>query len=131
MNKINDQIYIGNIFDAKKEKELKDNGIELALNLIKQLNGPEINGIKTTKVGLIDGESEINTKGVPLAINTLIKMIKSGKKILVYCFAGKHRSAFIIAKTLAKLNGTDRHDEFSLIKEKRPVVEIKPWMEKF
>lgn len=129
MDKITQQVYIGNFLDSQNTDAIKEEGIDVVLNVAKEIPLKVYKSIQSEKVGLINANTPENKKNLIDVISKLKRFILLGKKVLVHCYAGKNRSAFVIAKALADINNTDWKKEFAKIKQKHPIANILPWME--
>lgn len=129
MDRILDQIYIGNSSDAEKFEEIKRNGITAILNVAHDLNRPWDLNVLSLKVGLTDGPCPLNRIGLRVAVDMLSTLVNEGYEILVHCHNGVNRSPFVVAHYLSVVNKTDWKIEFEKIKAMRPQCFRKPWME--
>jgi protein-tyrosine phosphatase len=126
MTQISDSIFIGNSQDHKRLDVLKTTGITAVYNVAADLNTEWCTEIVYVKCGLWDGPAGSNR--IELAVDLLEKLVDGGERVLIHCHEGCNRSPYIVAKYLAKKNGTDWKKEFEGIKVKRPQVYIKDWM---
>lgn len=149
MDKITNNLYIGNLKDACNQLELNLEGINLVLNTAKDLNNlPWFDGIQSIKIGLMDHETPENKDMYSWGGLILYESLKQGKKVLVHCYEGKSRSTAISTiglslffwKNLRKIKTIDEiiQDTFNKIVFHRPVCknmheghrkEIKPTLE--
>lgn len=102
MDKIRDNIYIGNSHDAQHEKPaLKAAGITAILNVAWDLTNKTTthNEFKMCKVGLVDGNG--NNPIIALAaVMTLQGLLQAGERVLIHCHEGKSRSVAVTAAYL-------------------------------
>lgn len=125
MDKITDQIYIGNYDDAHNYKKLKEHGITAILNLslnredIPESREFETNKILYAKIPLYDAPK--NPSGIiECAIDLLREFVHEGKTILVHCSAGMSRAPRIVCEYLRRWE--DYVDPVGLIKTRRAIV---------
>ena len=121
MNKIRNNLYVGNAKDATNATYLKKEKITAILNVAYEVNDPiySITDIRTHKVGLAD--SSDNSKPVrQLAIDTLKSLLQAKEKVLVHCGAGQSRAVFVTCFALADLENKDPHDIFEEVRNERP-----------
>jgi protein-tyrosine phosphatase len=137
MDKITENIYIGDSGDAVNEHLIRENGVTAILNVAHDLNPAQIrgldkdyySGILSMKCGLQDGTYSLNHDLADIAITMLVKAIEKGHTVMVHCHAGQNRSLFITAHALARINNTKFDDECEFVISKRPQAFRKPWMD--
>lgn len=123
MNKIRDNIWLGSWQDATNLGRLKENGITAVLNVALEQADPDFfnEGISNIKVGL--GDCDYNKPFMKeLAVATLEKLIDAGQIVYVHCVAGASRSPYVIAKYLAKKEGSTLRDKTLELHALRPEV---------
>lgn len=103
MNKITDQIWIGNSQDAKNAEALRAQGIRNILNVAEDLPAALTwkDGFTHYHVGICDGPNEPELYEGALQVLRFITK-DSGRKVLVHCHEGRSRSVFITAAHLVK-----------------------------
>jgi len=102
MDKIRNNIYIGNSHDAQHEKAaLKAAGITAILNVAWDLTNKTTthNEFKMCKVGLVDGGGN-NPTIAASAVMVLKGLLEDGHIALVHCHEGKSRSVAVVASLL-------------------------------
>ena len=125
MDKITDNLYIGNSYDALHSKSiLKAAGITAILNVAKDLDNPFLspNNFSLHKVGLGDGSgnTEENLLG---AIKTLHSLLSEGHRVLIHCHEGRSRSSSVVAAYLWALGQfSDIDAALSYLKTVRPLI---------
>lgn len=130
MNKITEQIWIGNSGDASSQDSLRNAGITAILNCAIDLP-PTLGwreGFKHYHVGLMDGPG--NSRLVYQAASSILYHLMENDVTLVHCHEGRSRSAFIAAMAMAsKLHEGNLSmipAMIETIKAARPIVSIHP-----
>ncbi len=126
ISKITEQIYVGDSRSAREEGILRSNGITAVVNMAKDLNDPWFPGIKSYKIGLMDGPDPDNYVGYYLGASTCIEILYLGvqEKVLIHCHEGRSRSAAICCIVMAELHGYTLEGAEKELKEKRPEIYI-------
>lgn len=138
-NLIIPRLWLGNIYSAWDSKFINDNEINIIINCTPDLDfitkSVEFDyPIETKRVVVEDSRLEkdfiIMEENLKWLIPYLYSEYLAGKNILVHCYAGKQRSAIIVAALLYKLakekkwspegNVATPCDIFNYILEKRP-----------
>jgi len=131
MDKITDQIWIGNHQDAQSAEILRREGIRsiLCLDGCLSQKSPEELGInKIEIVELIDGKG--NSEGLFLRAVHLLQQLKAKHPpVLIQCHAGQSRSAAVLCK-LFLLEGDTLQQAMKRITSKRKVI-INPALQEF
>ena len=127
ISKITEQIYVGDSRSAREEHILRDNGITAVVNMAKDLNDPWFPGIKSYKIGLMDGPDPDNYVGYYLGASTCLEILFLGpeEKILIHCHEGRSRSAAIACIVMAELWDYTLEEAEERLKGKRPEIYIK------
>lgn len=123
MNKIRDNIYLGSWQPAADLQQLKDNAITAVLNVALDCEDPDFfnEGISNVKVGL--GDCDYNKSHMKdLAVLALERLIIAGERVYVHCVAGASRSPYVVAKYLAKTEGSNLRDKTMELHNLRPEV---------
>jgi protein-tyrosine phosphatase len=100
MNKITDNIFLGNATDARDAEALKANGITAILNVAIDLDYFPPTGIAYFKVGMTDGKN--NPNGMYLNAVATLKSLLGRYKVLVHCHEGRSRSPSVVAGCLRR-----------------------------
>ena len=133
MSKIDSHIWIGPFSKAWDEKFLKKNGITHILCCAKEFNAPTFfQGSDKAKtqwhsLRITDDKSNANTaaefrKGAAV----LNRWIKSGKKVIVHCYAGISRSVSTVIAYYIIYKGLTYDQAYDLIKKGRPELNPHP-----
>lgn len=123
MNKIRDNIYLGSWQPATDLPLLQANGITAILNVALEQQDPDFfnEGISNVKVGL--GDCDYNKSHMKdLAVLALERLLIAGEKVYVHCVAGASRSPYVVAKYLAKVEGSNLRDKTMELHTLRPEV---------
>lgn len=102
MDKIRNNLYIGNSHDAQHNKPaLKAAGVTAILNVAKDLTNKTTthNEFVMCKVGLIDGNGNNPTMAAS-AVMILKSLLEEGHTVLVHCHEGKSRSVAVVSSLL-------------------------------
>ncbi len=124
MNKLRDNLYIGNARDGSFLLGLRDNKITAILNVAYEVNDPiyDPKEIRSVKIGLLDsGKNKPYIKD--LAIAMLISLLKEGEIVLVHCGAGLSRSVFVTCFALQTLEKIEAYDIFQEIRNIKPFAQ--------
>lgn len=102
MNKIRDNLYIGNASDPKNTEQLNKAGITAILNVAYEVDDPVYfpHQFSCVKVGLSDSNKN-TVKMRQLAIDTLVRLLEHGDNVLVHCAAGQSRAVFVASHGIA------------------------------
>ena len=129
MDKIRDNLYIGNSHDAIHCKdELKAEGITAVLNVARDLTNTKLThkDFELYHVGIMDGGGN-DPIVCGCALMLLNGLLRQGHKVLIHCHEGKSRSVVIAAAHLRACGEYwDLKDAIADIKRVRPVVDVKP-----
>lgn len=123
INKITENIYLGNANDAQSLPHLQEHGITALLNCAFDLDYVQ-KQVLTTKVGLIDGPGN-KASSLTTAVDILNILVKQDNKVLVHCFEGKSRSPTVVATYLAHQQKKSLKECLVEIKQIRSVVDPK------
>lgn len=129
IHKITNVIYICNKMDVENIEAIKKNGITCIYNVAVDVNDKYHDGIISVKCGLYDSDRYDNP--IKEAVNILESLIDMGHIVLIHCWMGHNRAPFIVSKYFEKkkIRNQNWKEHFKFIKEKRPEVFTKPWME--
>lgn len=131
MDKITDQIWIGNHQDAQSAETLRSEGIRSILCLdgcLSQKSPSELGIAKIEIVELIDGKG--NSEALFLRAVHLLQQLKTKHPpVLIQCHAGQSRSAAVLCK-LFLLEGDTLQQAMKRITSKRKVI-INPALQEF
>jgi len=126
--KIVDNIYLGNAYNASNFNQLDELNINTIINVTNEIPNyfENITEFDYLKININDTNSD-TIKDFFCESNQYIKNIqeqKPNKNILIHCYMGSSRSATILTAYLLKNFNLDPKQAFSLLQEKRPVVNI-------
>lgn len=126
--KIVDNIYLGNAYNASNFNQLDELNINTIINVTNEIPNyfDNIQEYDYLKININDTNSD-SIKNFFNESNQYIKEIqqqKPNKNILIHCYMGSSRSATILTAYLLKNFNLNPKQAFSLLQEKRPVVNI-------
>lgn len=117
MNKITDQIYIGNYSSAEMLDYGNREGITHILNCTPSYHeGLESFNVK--QININDGFA-IPLESIRFAIESITEAVSSGGKILVHCHAGVSRSVSLVCAYLM-YTGFSWDEALQFVRERRP-----------
>jgi atypical dual specificity phosphatase len=119
MHQIDDLIFIG---DAQDAKRVNKDRIDAILNLAKEVNDPEIEGIEHVKVPLTD-DGVNDCVRINQAVEELARLQGGKKRTLVHCHSGRSRAPGIVAKYFHKYQGWSLDSAIEAIQAKRPIAD--------
>jgi len=127
MNKITDQIWLGNSHDSRDLGGLKAAGIKAVLNMAWDLDCAfgHHQGLTVAKCGLADGPGN-ELAAYYAGVSMLSALVKSSAPVLVHCHMGRSRSAVTV---MMFLNVHDRagFDHWrDYVKARRPQIDPHP-----
>ena len=116
-------IWIGNYKDALNKEFLIKNNIKYIINCTNTILFTDIKDIIKIRIPVNDSLKEIDidllSKYIPKTNDILKKCFYNLDPILVHCYAGKQRSATIIASFLMKNTNLDKLKIIALIQSKK------------
>lgn len=121
---IEDDIYLGNIF-ASHDNQLIGNWVKYCICLTQKIDHQEP-AIEYIHLPIADDR---NADILPLceqAYDYINEIRAKGNKVLIYCFAGKSRSATIVVYYFMKKYNMNFETAHSFVKEKRSCISLNP-----
>ena len=121
INKIEDNLWLGNTFAAENIEDLKKKGIKKILTV---MNGPsdlyffKEHGFIHKIIDILDEDYE----NIIQYFGECLNYMKGDKKILVHCMAGASRSATIVIAYLMWTEKLTFEKALEFVKSKRPIV---------
>lgn len=122
LTKVTSKLFIGSFEDAKDEAELRLRGITHIISCI---------GQKHQIVGIKHAHSPMNDHGrtdLQFVLQKLWNFIEESQHeenaLFIHCFSGQNRSATLLIAILMKIDTIRLAKAFSILKDKRPVVQI-------
>ena len=120
MDKITENVWLGNIEAAENIGNLKKEGITKVLCLI-DINEPTY--AEEDKLNQkIFGISDIPTQNIIKYFGKCFDFIKGNEKILVHCMAGASRSATVVIAYVMWSQKVSFDDAYKMVREKRSCV---------
>jgi protein-tyrosine phosphatase len=130
-NKILDNLFIGNLFTARDKEFITKNNIDIVLNITSEIPNYFYcdKNIKYYKLNISDTTNEYDQKIMMDNLHNFVKIIdknlsenlinNTNHNILVHCYAGKSRSATVIAAYLIYKFNMTPDDAIKFIINKR------------
>lgn len=127
MNKIRENIYLGNEDVVQDIKMLKSAGINAVFNVGDNSLDPYYPSreMLMVKVGLEDNQFN-EPRAKDLAVGVLGSLLDRGYVVYVHCVAGASRSPFIVARYLAERENRDIREVLTELKQLRQEVFLEP-----
>jgi protein-tyrosine phosphatase len=116
-------LWLGNIFDSRDKKFLKN--IDIIINCTKTI---PFNSNKTKNIRIfiddnLKKEEIVNMyKYLESVTDYIYKNLKNGKNILIHCHAGKQRSATVVCAFIIRFLNISYINASILLKSKRNIV---------
>lgn len=124
MDKIYDNLYIGNWEEAANARLLASVGITAIFNLARERNDPVWDGpIVWVKCGIWDGPGN-RVSDIELAVNALGQLFEDGHRVMAHCAVGASRTPYICALAVARRSGRAFDEVLAEIKQRRPRTDI-------
>ena len=125
-DKILDNIYIGNAYNARNFYELEKKNIGLIVNCSKDIPNYFSEELEYIRVDVEDKLNQSIYDFLDSTITTMNKYLEENpdKNIFVHCFMGSSRSATVIIAYLIKYRKYNRRDALLFLKQKRHLVNI-------
>ena len=120
IDKIEENLWLGNTFAAGNIKDLKEKGIKKILSVMSvppNYDNKE-DGFNHKKIEIDD----MNHQNIIQYFGECLNFIKGDEKILVHCAAGASRSATIVIAYLMWKNKMKFDDALQLVQKLRPIV---------
>jgi protein-tyrosine phosphatase len=127
-NKIIDHLYIGNIVAAQDLSFIKNNNINVIINCSNDIPNYHVidNNIEYHRIPIDDSleEYDINLMSelLPKYVKIINNAISEKKNVLVHCYAGRQRSACLIAAYLIFKYNYTIEEAYKIILSKRKQV---------
>lgn len=129
MDRVGDNVYLGNWREARIPELLYSVGVTAILNVAHDHTDPPMDEITFFKCGLVDGSWPKNSVSFPAAVKVLDWLLRARQTVFVHCINGINRAPFVIAYQAALAKGSTWKEEFTKIQRIRPTVTVKPWMD--
>ena len=125
-SKITNNIYIGNLVNARDFYKLNELDVGLIVNCTLEIPNYFPEYLEYINVKIIDVEGENIYKYLDTTVKKINDFIIKNptKKVLVHCFAGASRSVSIVLGYLIKYKKMSFYDAIHLCKEKRDMVNV-------
>jgi len=119
MSRILNHLYIGGLEEAINESWLRRHNIKYIINCAIEIPNYH-KGIKYLNLGLIDKPSQKITNRLEAAYLFYQNAAKKGENVLVHCYAGVSRSAYIAIYIIMKVTGETWVHAFDYLKSRHP-----------
>lgn len=120
MNKIRDNIYLGDKHDATAAG-LAGSPVTAILNVAVEVNDLPIKGITIASVPMKDEAMAVHERGDE-AVLRLNQLLDQGDVVLVHCRHGKSRSPHIVAETISRRENRDYFTVYDEVRNLRPQI---------
>lgn len=133
-------IWIGSHKDALNNKFIKNNHIQVIINCTKTIPFSKLQNIKKIRIpvndSLKDEDIELLYQYFDKTNKILNQTFSSLTPVLVHCYAGKQRSATVIAAFIMEVTKLDKLDIIAMIKSKKnncftPCINFSKSLDKF
>lgn len=115
--KIEDNLLLGDLQDAKEFATLKDGVIICVLE-----NRPEDEPFRALHIPIITNSSHVHSKDLSNISDVITALLNAGNKVFVHCMAGLERSPLVIAYHLAKTKRITLDEGYRIVKKNRPQI---------
>lgn len=117
----NPSLYIGDIFSSYNKQFLNSKNIKLIVNCAENLSNNYPNDYTYFNIPVLDTETDNKKMFMYLdnAVNKIRLFHNHGYNVLVHCYAGKSRSATVVAAYLIKFYNFNVYDAVNFIVSKR------------
>lgn len=137
ISKINNFIYLGSYeHPVIQSEEFEKLGIDVIINCTAAIDllkfsslNEEENKYIIEKIPIVDGDFNSFMEFMDKAVATIIKYLEKGKKIYIHCHKGISLAPAILIYYLMINKQFSYNKAFSLLKEKRPFIDINPRIE--
>ena len=122
MNKILDNLWLGDLNDASNLIKLKQHGITHILQVAAGFKPAYPEEFKYKVINVLDMPYVNISRHFPVAIQFMKEGMTEGNSVLVHCYAGVSRSASCIIALLMQECGLTFLEGMSFTRKKRPIV---------
>lgn len=125
ISKINNQIYLGSIYDALNEKLLRQIGISHIVSIRdnEEEDIPLYKGIHIFRIHCLDSPYANISSCFDKAYVFMDNAITNGGKLFIHCTAGISRSPTVLASYLMRKYKMRAMQALSTIRESRPIID--------
>lgn len=123
-SRIIDNIYLGSAFNAASKLTLKKYDIRFVMNITAEISNyfEDNKAFGYQKFALYDNNKESIADYLQNTYDMIKKNQNKGGNILVHCFAGRSRSASIVAYYIMREQGISPLAAFNKVLEERPII---------
>ncbi len=130
MHKITDRIFISDWADANDEHFLHGNQIPCVLNVCREKDADNVEGVKYVFHPMHDGPPT-TVEELLSAVRTLDLLLSENDKVLVHCLAGISRSPMVVAVWIGWKHNTSYptlEKALDFVARGRPIVDPNSYM---
>lgn len=126
MSKIDTHLWIGTVYNAHDKKFIEDHNITHVLSCAKEFGRPDFD-IGYHHLPITDDKTNSRTRLLfREGASVIDKWIRNHKTVMVHCHAGISRSVSVVMAYYILYRGYTYSMAYSMIKEKRPKMNIHP-----
>ena len=120
LDKIEDNLYLGDYSSSVDIRQLKDLGIKKVLTVMDYNGGPNYDPKEFIhkRIDILDNCPQ----NILQYLGECLNFIKGEEKVLVHCMAGASRSATVVIAYLMWIKKWEYEQTFDYVKSKRPIV---------
>lgn len=120
MSKVTNNLYIGNIYQARDLDWLREKGITHIVNSTKEIHNNFPYNFSYKKLYLQDDPFQSLFPAIDESYKFIRNAISNGGKVFVHCYAGISRSSSVVIYYLMKSKGWDYLKAFKYLKQNHP-----------
>jgi protein-tyrosine phosphatase len=123
-NEITDDLFLGSSFNAYNLDELKQNKINVIINVSNDIDNFYPEHFIYYKFNIADNNSDDINNILEESYNIITKNLEMGNKILVHCYMGASRSATVIIYYLMRKYSIPYKIAKNIVIQKRPIINL-------
>ena len=122
--KVNDNLYLGNIYNAADIETLKQNKITMIVNVSKTISNYFKNEFKYINIKIDDINDEKFGEELIETVDKIHNEINNGGHIFVHCLMGSSRSVTVVLTYMMKYENKTLDEAYTYLKKIRPTINI-------
>lgn len=122
--KVNDNLYLGNIYNAADIETLKSNKITMIVNVSKTISNYFERDFKYVNIKIDDINDEKFGEELMETVDKIRDEINRNGNVFVHCLMGSSRSVTVILTYLLKYDNKTLDEAYSYLKNIRPTINI-------
>lgn len=122
--KVNDNLYLGNIYNAADIETLKSNKITMIVNVSKTISNYFEMDFKYVNIKIDDINDEKFGEELMETVDKIRDEINRNGNVFVHCLMGSSRSVTVILTYLLKYDNKTLDEAYSYLKNIRPTINI-------